>query len=206
MKKYLIISVIIHILIIPVIIYSALQSRASKDDYNFEVTINTTEFNADIIINEEVISKISKAKSSEVDSSDLPILEMDNTDMQNKIKTNSTVKNEPVKNNDEQDNKKNISEEEQYYIDIMSGNIDGYKLPMPKYPASAKKWGYAGTTIVNISIEADGNIDSVEIVQSSGYSILDREVVSTIKNKWKSLPKMGKHIVVPKAFKFEIVN
>jgi TonB family protein len=197
MKKYLMISVIIHTLSILAIVYGGLKKDNLKPSYEFEVTIDAYNFNDEIIISEKSIAKTeAEKKKIENDSDNLDIEKDKNSNIEQKKKNNKGKKNsEDV-----------LSKEQEYYIDIINGKIKGYNLPMPKYPPVAKKWGYMGTTIVEITINTFGKVEDIKVKKSSGYSILDRSVVSTIRNKWKNLPKPGKKIVISKAFEFEIVD
>ncbi len=197
MKKYLIISMIIHILIVPAIVYSVLNKDFDEQYYDFEVTVDTSNFNSEVVISEKSMAKAEvRKKNVEDDMDDLEIEEEKNgINLEQKKKKNDKGKDS---------NKEILSKEQKYYIDIINGKVSGYKLTMPKYPPVAKKWGYTGTTIVDITIDTFGNVVDVKVKKSSGYSILDRTVVSTIINKWKNLPKPNEKIVVSKAFEFEI--
>ena len=64
----------------------------------------------------------------------------------------------------------------------------GRKLLSPSYPQAARRWKMEGTVKVAISIRADGRISGVELVSSSGHSILDREVLTTIRENWEFNP------------------
>lgn len=56
------------------------------------------------------------------------------------------------------------------------------------YPRSAQIRGEEGTTRLKISIAADGKISAVEMMASSGSSILDREAQSIISSIGKFPP------------------
>ena len=49
-----------------------------------------------------------------------------------------------------------------------------------KYPNWAERNGYEGEVEIKFKILADGHVENVEIVNSSGYDILDNEAVRTI--------------------------
>jgi protein TonB len=58
------------------------------------------------------------------------------------------------------------------------------------YPMMARLRKLEGTALVHYSVDADGNVTDVNIVQSAGSPSLDDEVINTIKN-WKFKP-MGR--------------
>jgi protein TonB len=64
--------------------------------------------------------------------------------------------------------------------------------PSPTYPRIARRRGYEGTVLVSAEIFADGTVGKLLIKKTSGYAVLDREALKTIK-KWKFIPasRMG---------------
>jgi TonB family protein len=52
-------------------------------------------------------------------------------------------------------------------------------LENPEYPATARRWNLGGTTVVAYVVEADGSVDHVIVIQSSGYRMLDDAAVDT---------------------------
>jgi TonB family protein len=59
--------------------------------------------------------------------------------------------------------------------------------PKPPYPRLAIRRGYEGTVTLLIEVLADGSVREVEILSSSGYSILDRSALKTVR-KWRFIP------------------
>ena len=49
------------------------------------------------------------------------------------------------------------------------------------YPSMAKKLGWQGNTKVSFVIREDGRVEHLRIIKSSGYEVLDRNVVETIR-------------------------
>ena len=78
--------------------------------------------------------------------------------------------------------------------------------PKPRYPRAAKDHGWEGTTILRIEVGPEGDPGRIEIVQSSGYSILDEASVEAVR-LWKFVPaRLGDQAIagiveVPIAFK-----
>ncbi len=81
--------------------------------------------------------------------------------------------------------------------------IQGRKLAAPSYPAAAKRFGYEGVVSVAITIDKTGSISDVALLSSSGHSLLDREVIKIIKEKWSFNPP-GKEMTVTKDFVFKL--
>ena len=65
----------------------------------------------------------------------------------------------------------------------------------PKYPPLAREKGYEGTVYLRALIERDGRVGSLAIDRSSGYEILDRAAVDSVR-EWAFLPaqKDGKPV------------
>lgn len=59
--------------------------------------------------------------------------------------------------------------------------------PKPHYPLIARRRGYHGLVILKVQVMADGEVGRVELRKSSGYSILDRSAIRTVK-KWRFIP------------------
>ena len=59
------------------------------------------------------------------------------------------------------------------------------------YPEEAKQQGLTGETIIRFTINPDGALDEVDIIKSSGFDILDKAALKTIRNAapFASLPK-----------------
>ncbi len=67
--------------------------------------------------------------------------------------------------------------------------------PLPRYPPLAREKGYEGTVYLRVLVRADGRVGQLTIDRSSGYEILDREAVNSVKG-WAFLPakKGGKPV------------
>lgn len=57
----------------------------------------------------------------------------------------------------------------------------------PAYPRIARQRGWEGTVKLMALIEKDGTINQIDIIESSGYGILDKEALKTVK-MWKFSP------------------
>ena len=75
---------------------------------------------------------------------------------------------------------KNIKSRAKYKI----GTIEN---PHPKYPIIARKKGWQGRLLLAVHIDQNGNVLDIHVKETSGYEILDRASVKTIRD-WKFLP------------------
>jgi TonB family protein len=57
----------------------------------------------------------------------------------------------------------------------------------PAYPWVARMRGYEGVVLLSAEIEADGQVGTLKIKKSSGFSILDRSAIDAVKT-WKFEP------------------
>ena len=62
----------------------------------------------------------------------------------------------------------------------------------PVYPASARNSGATGVVTVRILVSADGSVEDVTVVGSSGNSAMDSSVVTAV-NKWRFSPAKDKY-------------
>jgi len=64
-----------------------------------------------------------------------------------------------------------------------------YRLnPEPPYPKAAERKGLEGVVILRVHIGTDGNPVAVNLVRSSGYSILDKSAIDAVRNTWHFNP------------------
>jgi len=61
------------------------------------------------------------------------------------------------------------------------GRPDYLRSPQPRYPAQARQNGWEGTTILRVEVLADGVTGRIEVVQSSGYRILDEAAIAAVR-------------------------
>lgn len=62
----------------------------------------------------------------------------------------------------------------------------------PVYPASARNSGATGVVTVRILVGADGSVEGVTVVGSSGNGAMDNSVVTAV-NKWRFSPAKDKY-------------
>jgi protein TonB len=58
---------------------------------------------------------------------------------------------------------------------------DYLRIPQPRYPAVARQNGWQGRTILRVEIRNDGHVGMVEVLHSSGYTVLDDAAVEAVR-------------------------
>jgi periplasmic protein TonB len=72
------------------------------------------------------------------------------------------------------------------------------------YPKLARRMGWAGTVKISFVICADGTVNNVRVLGSSGYDVLDKNTVETVKNcSPYPKPPVAAEIVIPVAYRLE---
>lgn len=59
--------------------------------------------------------------------------------------------------------------------------------PRPPYPLVARRMGYHGKVVLNVEVLAEGKAGQVLLQESSGYEILDKAALQTVKT-WRFSP------------------
>lgn len=57
----------------------------------------------------------------------------------------------------------------------------------PPYPRMAQIRGYQGTVVLRVLVKSNGTVSKINILKSSGYWVLDKSALSTVKD-WKFEP------------------
>jgi protein TonB len=61
--------------------------------------------------------------------------------------------------------------------------------PAPKYPRIARRRGYQGTVVLEVLVDRNGRVGDLRVYTSSGYKILDRTALTSVKG-WAFEPGM----------------
>jgi protein TonB len=78
----------------------------------------------------------------------------------------------------------------------------------PYYPVLAREQGWQGTALLKVQVLKNGAVGSLEVLRSSGFSILDQSALKRVK-EWKFIPaqKDGQpaemFVQLPVTFKLE---
>jgi len=59
--------------------------------------------------------------------------------------------------------------------------------PPPDYPQQARRMGYEGLVMLKVLVDVNGRVENLELVSSSGYAVLDKAAVTSVK-KWMFEP------------------
>ncbi|RMF89760.1 MAG: TonB family protein [Nitrospinota bacterium] len=59
--------------------------------------------------------------------------------------------------------------------------------PPPSYPRKARRFGWEGTVLLIIEVRPDGRSGKITVKKSSGYPLLDRAAIRTVR-KWRFTP------------------
>jgi protein TonB len=66
----------------------------------------------------------------------------------------------------------------------------------PIYPDIARKKGWAGTLILQANISAQGSVESLKILQSTGHDVLDQSAIAAVR-QWHFHPQKVNGIPTP---------
>lgn len=63
--------------------------------------------------------------------------------------------------------------------------------PKPVYPAAARRRGMQGVVLLGVAVTKEGYVDKINVLQTSGFRVLDRSAVKSVKS-WRFIPaRMG---------------
>ena len=60
-------------------------------------------------------------------------------------------------------------------------------LPYFEYPAVARRRGWQGRVRIGLLVEADGDLSAVQLIESSGYALLDKAAMKNV-NQLRNVP------------------
>lgn len=69
--------------------------------------------------------------------------------------------------------------------------------PEPDYPFVARKFEWEGVVRISVDVSASGQPQQVEVLHSSGHSVLDQTALETIRDQWLFQPARQNGIAVP---------
>lgn len=86
--------------------------------------------------------------------------------------------------------------------------LPAFKNRKPEYPRLARQRGQEGTVLLRLSIDPEGTVLKVEIVQSSGHTLLDDAAVTSLR-RWRFKPaesdgtRVSGSVMVPVEFRLQ---
>lgn len=91
---------------------------------------------------------------------------------------------------------------EKEFLDAHLGEIRTLLIQNLRYPRNAQRLKMQGEVRVSFRLKSDGSVENIEVVQSSGFEILDEDAKALIKNTASHFPKPSKNITlsVPLAY------
>jgi periplasmic protein TonB len=57
----------------------------------------------------------------------------------------------------------------------------------PRYPPTSRRLGEEGTVVLRVELDAQGNVDAVQVATGSGFTRLDEAALATVKT-WRCTP------------------
>ena len=75
--------------------------------------------------------------------------------------------------------------------------------PHPKYPILARKRGWQGRAVLEVSVDKFGNVSDLSVFKSTGHEILDNVSIDTLK-EWKFKPATNNGLPVGDKLKIPI--
>lgn len=68
--------------------------------------------------------------------------------------------------------------------------------PRPIYPQEARRKGYEGEVVLRVEVLPNGRVGHIELKKSSGFELLDRSALATVK-QWKFVPAKKGEAPIP---------
>jgi len=153
---------------------------SAQSQTNYEIS-NPARSKKNIIINKQIqdIKKDSISITKKVRTKNY-----DNKQVVTNYQIRKKVNSKKTKNINQSNTRSSISENVKSSAKYKIGTI---KNPHPEYPMIARKKGWQGRLLLAVHIDKNGNVLNVDVSKTSGFDVLDRISVKTIKN-WEFLP------------------
>lgn len=111
-----------------------------------------------------------------------------------KLKSKTAPKKEILPHkNDVREKVKNKNVKQAPATTFVAADSQPYMLenPKPVYPAAARRRGMQGVVLLGVAVTKEGYVDKINILQTSGFRVLDRSAVKSVKS-WRFIPaRMG---------------
>lgn len=101
----------------------------------------------------------------------------------------STAQNTDQPTSQEETKEKNSETLREAYIKEKLMVISSIVKKSISYPSIARRMGWEGKVVLIIHLTKDGNVEKIHVEQSSGYEVLDRNAVDTIRRVSYLFPK-----------------
>ena len=212
-----VLSASIHSLVVAYIVYDEklIKSDTSMTVVNLVEIFPTSQLKTNSKIDKN-ISSTNKIETKQLKTKQLQNINYTSINDVNKIKIQK-YDIEQIVNNSQNQIKSKFNKESKVNTNITSPtskNIKSrakYKIgtienPHPEYPIIARKKGWQGRLLLAVHIDKNGNVLNVHVKETSGFEVLDKVSVKTIRD-WKFLParygdsNVEDNINIPVSFK-----
>lgn len=112
---------------------------------------------------------------------------------ENKLKKNDVLKQQSKDSYNENEIKENKREKRNSQSVVANTLIKAnshpyvHDNPRPVYPAVARRRGMQGLVLLVVEVDVQGYVKSIEVLNSSGFRVLDVAAISSVK-KWRFVP------------------
>lgn len=83
---------------------------------------------------------------------------------------------------------------EKEFLNAHLGEIRALLIQNLKYPRNAQRLKMQGEVRISFHLKSDGGVENIEVIQSSGFELLDEDAKALIKNTAPQFPKPTKSI------------
>ena len=211
MKKFFLISILVHLLFIVSISFFSKPDKVAENpsEFNYvvsikEITSSTTKKDFDNKLKKSIKHKDKNLQRTAKNYRENKPLKKSLQKKSATIKTSNkkvgsfVSKSElkkTVKIFSQSGVKKNQVENEQ----VPKGKLfiqPSYRFsPRPDYPLTAKKRGYEGEVLINVYVLSSGAVGELQLLKPSGYEMLDESAVLAVKS-WKFNPAKNNGVAV----------
>jgi protein TonB len=117
--------------------------------------------------------------------------------------TNKSVESPPRPTSSLTDESRRVALEEGFLRERLSviSNIVQRSI---NYPPIARRMGWEGKVLVSFVLEPNGDIRDLKVLKSSGYEVLDKEALDSIRRSYKDFPKPPVSVVVKLPINFRL--
>jgi protein TonB len=114
------------------------------------------------------------------------------TPLENHIAKTTQAQEEPIQQKETSQAKPTIKESidiEREYLKINQAKIRDAIARNQRYPASAIKMNYEGICTIIFRLHPSGKVDSIKIVESSGFTSIDKSAIQAVEDAALEMPK-----------------
>lgn len=133
------------------------------------------------VINSLKLTKSIKSKTEDLDRSSLKTTYKVDTN-----KETNLISSDSLKEGQTFLYSKNLDSNSENFTNIAQPDYD--RNPKPNYPLIARRRGYEGQVVVDVFVLRDGKVGDLKLSHTSGYEVLDKSAINTVKD-WIFVPQ-----------------